>query len=516
MDLEEQNKVRELCVKNAEDLVAAARALEGRGVDHVRYHLGVLALEEIGKATLLNTKFAIARHGDPELRPKVVLDDHVKKLFWALWGPAFGHQVLTREQMESYRGLASTIHQNRLDYLYVDPGKPVAPQDKLRPEDADNIVNLAEAAAGMERHGGTLTLDPERAALAEWFIAATDDPAKRGYIMSQESMEKMVELGGVPKWMAWLRSSFDEMEAKSQALTEQEMNRALPTGAEGLEPKWRFKVRLYSESHSIRPKFISEWNKISKYILLQAGGRRDELVCLLTVPKAVAFDQMLDAGWDMSRKLVAALNIGSNGFFWWDVPKEHHFFYDEIRDVETDNLVRAEVHETLRIDWGNQALKVEKLAPIRLLMSYMAKVHRTPMEAAFDFYMHGLALIAKSDLHVRFETNAFEQFFKAFKSSLFTAGDWNGKGDLKAAADRGIGYEVEELERCLLLGSAVEQAKAAVPGITLQDVVWMKNFCDLYLLILAMREVDLTVGDELETDVARPDGGSGAPPDTKA
>jgi hypothetical protein len=44
----------------------------------------------------------------------------------------------------------------------------------------------------------------------------------------------------------------------------------------------------------------------------------------------------------------------------------------------------------------------------------------------------------------------------------------------------------------------------------------MKNFCDLYLLILAMREVGLTVGDELETDVARPDGGSGAPPDTEA
>jgi len=166
---------------------------------------------------------------------------------------------------------------------------------------------------------------------------------------------------------------------------------------------------------------------------------------------------------------------------------------EEIRDLESDKEVMAEVHPRLKMDWGNQALKVESLRPIRIVMSYMAKVRGTPKESPFNFYMHGLALLGKNDLHIQFETNAFEQFFKAFKSALFTSGDWNGEEDLKTAADRGMGNEIENLERCLQLGAKIEATKARIPDITLEDVMWIKRFCDLYFIILAMRQVGFKI-----------------------
>ena len=327
MTVEDQNRIRNICLKNAEDLVASAKVLQGNGVDHICYHLAVLALEEIGKTLLLQTQFAIAEHGDPEDHPTVVLDEHVKKLFWALWGPAFGREVLTKDHFESYRGLAKTIHQNRLDYLYVDPTKPVAPQDKLKAGEAENMINFAEAVIGMEKASGAIKFDESRAGLIRWLLAATNDPTKRGFITGQESMEKMAELGSVPKWLEWLREYFENQEAEALALTERELSRLPPTGFEAAEPKWRFKVRLYSESHSIRPQFLKEWNKISKYMLLYAGGRRDELVCHFILPKATSIDKLLDHGLEVSRVFVTALNIGAGGFFWWYVPKEHFFFY---------------------------------------------------------------------------------------------------------------------------------------------------------------------------------------------
>lgn len=494
MNVEEQNLIRDICLKNAEDLVTSAKALQGRSVEHVCYHLAVLALEEIGKITLLQTKFAIAEHGDPEAHPKVVTDDHVKKLFWALWGPAFGRDVLTKEQMESYRGLATTIHQNRLDYLYVDPDKPVPPQNKMRAGDAENMINFADAAVQIEKASGRIKFDENRAELIRWLLEATDDPARRGYITGQESMEKMAELGSAPKWVEWLRGYFEQREAEALALTEKELNRDLPTGAEGQEPKWRIKVRIYSESHSIRPAFLAEWNKISKYMLLYAGNRKDEIVCHFVLPKSLSVERLLDAGFEMSLTLVTALNVGATGFFWWHVPKEHHFFYEEMTDLETNKEVRSEVHPLLKIDWGKQALKTDRLSHIRVVMSYMAKVRGTPREAPFGFYQHGLALIAKSDLHIRFETNAFEQFFKAFKSALYTGGDWDGEADLLEAAQRGLGYEGQEIEnltRYIALGIQAENTKAGVPEITLQDVAGMKGFCDLYFLILSMRRFGL-------------------------
>src|ERR1700733_7478085 len=91
-------RAREACVSNAGDLVNAARLLLDQGMDHISYHLATLALEEIGKITLLSVRFARETIGERKTFSKTIIHDHIKKLFWVFWGPLFEREALTKNQ----------------------------------------------------------------------------------------------------------------------------------------------------------------------------------------------------------------------------------------------------------------------------------------------------------------------------------------------------------------------------------------------------------------------------------
>ena len=49
---------RNACLQNADDLIIAAKLLQNKHLQHIQYHLSVLALEEIGKAEIIGMTFA--------------------------------------------------------------------------------------------------------------------------------------------------------------------------------------------------------------------------------------------------------------------------------------------------------------------------------------------------------------------------------------------------------------------------------------------------------------------------
>jgi len=59
-------------------------------------------LEEIGKATLIGMQTVPFRQNGSQSTLEKAGDDHVRKLFWALWGPSFGKKTITSGQIESY------------------------------------------------------------------------------------------------------------------------------------------------------------------------------------------------------------------------------------------------------------------------------------------------------------------------------------------------------------------------------------------------------------------------------
>jgi AbiV family abortive infection protein len=80
----------EACLQNADNLIAAAKASAVPGSYHIVFHLATMALEEIGKSSMIFIDAIDHKPvGDDEetKMPLKWIDDHERNLFWAIWLP---------------------------------------------------------------------------------------------------------------------------------------------------------------------------------------------------------------------------------------------------------------------------------------------------------------------------------------------------------------------------------------------------------------------------------------------
>jgi hypothetical protein len=119
-------------------------------------------LEEIGRSTLLVMRELAVRRGDGR-RLEREREDHVRKLFWALWGPSFGREVISGAQSEEFQGLVREVHETRKRGLYFDPDS-APPREAISADEAENMLKLDEARLGMARNVKWVPPDKERAA----------------------------------------------------------------------------------------------------------------------------------------------------------------------------------------------------------------------------------------------------------------------------------------------------------------------------------------------------------------
>src|SRR5687768_1122613 len=98
---EETAKVAiDACHQNARDLLRAARLLhEQEKLYHVAFHLSVLALEEIGKGGLILSGYHVGQYKEAPAWLDRHAHDHVKKLFWAIFGPGSDRELITTQYM---------------------------------------------------------------------------------------------------------------------------------------------------------------------------------------------------------------------------------------------------------------------------------------------------------------------------------------------------------------------------------------------------------------------------------
>ena len=82
-------------------------------------------------------------------------EDHVRKLFWALWARRFGREVISGVQIEEFQGLAREVHETRKRGIYFDPeAGPL--RDAISGDEAENMLRLVGGAAwdGTQRQVG--------------------------------------------------------------------------------------------------------------------------------------------------------------------------------------------------------------------------------------------------------------------------------------------------------------------------------------------------------------------------
>jgi len=495
------------CLASAETFLNAAREVRKPGQDHVAYHLAVMALEEIGKASMIlmsSARESILGESeeaeDESLRRADWLEDHERKLFWAMWVPSFGFGRITADQIREYRSLARSIHATRLATLYFDPSYPKAQED-LSKQELDSLFSLAEVRLNMERLNEFQDLDITARQNAEWFYKAIDDPQLKMFVLSQDSLSKLTELGGDAKaWMIWLRGQIEEMNRASEQLLQQELQRTEPGEEEGNKSKWEMKIRLRSWSHSIRPGPLNPWNKGSKWIKLFPTADKNELLVQFTLQKKIPIEGLWHGGWHVSYLFVISLNIGTCGYFWWYLPTFVSRFYEEIVDLEVESRLQIEGNLRLVVSWGHQALKEPQLNNVAVVFGHVARLAPN-QRIAYDRYFRGLSLLAKNDMFCQFEERILVEFSESFRAGLEAYGDWDGATETFAAAVEKIlgefwggGGPSDDMRGLLHLAAEVVNKKLPSRPITLEEVVKLKIYCDLYFLTRARRDFQKQAG----------------------
>jgi AbiV family abortive infection protein len=486
------------CLANAGDLLRGAHALVDRELPRLAYHLAVLALEEIGKASIFGMHSVSARHGR-ELPPFIAeaAGSHVRKLFWAIWGPSLGQERITVDQIEANRGLAQRLHERRLQTLYVDASAEdglSVPTGTITDEESRSLIRMVEARLEIEKaydhESGPSAAAQEQ---SEWLFQATEDPERRALIMGARSMDRLKELGSVAGWIAWLRETFEKHDTEMREAIEREMRRA-PDDPAIARDKWIVTVRLYTESNSIRQKPLNDWNSGIRWIKLRAvSGKKDQLLVDFHVTSETTLDHLWRGGLHISRLFVMALNVGTLGYFWFhpslDDPSQSGRYYDRVVDLDTNTEVRAKRDPPLRLDFGQRrrVLDERMLRNVLLCTAILVRLHGQRERDVCERYLEGMAHIAKSDIQMSFEPQGVLSFYLCIRTAMAAYGDWDESGPFPPELRRFVQdalptFETADLEKLIAVGEAMTDGQGIPHPLTMNDVGLMKILCDAYLI----------------------------------
>src|SRR5208337_259694 len=392
------------CIEHARSLVDSARAVQAAGHPNVAFHLAVLALEELGRRELIGLQSITNTRAVPPAWVQKHTQDHIKKLFWCFFGGRFFADRLTKDRLESLENYAERIHAKRLAGLYVDQeGDSLSiPAEAIDAEEADNLINLAAARLEMAASEKLREQIPqEDIDLQTWFLTVTDDREKQRAILSSASLQKLAELKDAGAWVRWLKEEFDRTEAEARAAAQAELQRGKALPAEGTRDKWKIRIRLYSQSHMVRPKALTAWNKRVDWIkLLPAPEKKDQLLVEFILADNIPVEALWYFGWGVARHFVAALNIGTMGYWWWRMPQHINRFYESLQDLDTKRTMGLDRVPSLKVDWGaNRVLSEEDLNRVTACFVTMPRPDETERHRPYNFYIGGLTFLSLNDVH---------------------------------------------------------------------------------------------------------------------
>jgi len=389
------------CLEHAQSLLSSAGAVLGAGHPNIAYHLAALALEELGRRHLLGIRKLSSTQPVPPAWPEKHAHNHVQKLFWCFFGGRLTEQQLTASGLSEMRDLARHIHSKRLLGLYVDESEDglAVPSEAIDADETKNLISLGENFLAQARWEQPIApISPEIVELQTWFLTASEDPLKRQVIFSEPSLAKLAELGNTKAWGLWHKAEFQRAEAEAAALTEAELDKSRLPGGDDPKTKWKVRVRIETQSHSIRPKVLTAWNEHIPWIQLSTSSK-NQLLVDVNMLEGTPLDRLWYAAWGMSRRFVVALNIATLGFWWWRMPRDVGRFYDHITDVELGRKLEIDRTPILLVDWGqNRTLSEADIQRLKEVFAVLP-MPQSPGSEAYDFYVGGLTFLSLNEIH---------------------------------------------------------------------------------------------------------------------
>lgn len=476
--------IRTLCLVNAAELIeASAKLLESNAHPHISYHLSLLALEEIGKGCMVAARAIVGNNLDSGWMDKW-LSNHRRKLQWAVWSPM---NRIDPADFEDARKFAESVHARRLASLYVDVDADIADlpaKNNVTVEDATSLLALARSRLALDEASGGPSGEVDDT--LKWYLATIDDPAASKRLFSKPFLDKYAELDGDTRaWAQWASAEFDRLDAESATILEAELTRPV-SSAKGGKPRWQGQSVIYTPSHSIRPKVLNYWNDRIDMVKLLWTDKKDQFLLEITMPDSVGVKEINARSVSLAKLIVACLNIGSLGYFWFQPPGFQHEVFRQFRDLENSgSSVRFEQPGSF---WGNGravALEERHMQHATECMMAYAPMPRREAEPIFRPYLDGLAFIAKSDVYYSMEELARASFVSALAGALMQFGDWDGQ-DNTFEAQLNTAFEpfMPDSEHRKIVFEALK-AKPTNTNSSLENLRTAKHVTDLYLVHIA-------------------------------
>lgn len=420
---------RTLCLDHAQGFLDAAERVGPCDFPHIVYHLGLLALEEVGKASMIGCQLATGETVENGWIDKA-LESHRRKLQWAIWTP-IGR--IDPKDFEAAREFSERAHAMRLASLYVDARAELTdlpPTDVVRCEDAERILELARARLEYERAHGVP--DPSAQSNDEtlrWFLETMADPGKSLQLLSKSFVDRYQSFDNDARaWIVWARTELDRLEEEARAQLLAELNKPAASITRS-KPKWRLNTTVYTPSHSLRPKVLQRWNAKIGTAQFRWSGKKDRFTLQLMLHDSVPLTALDGRAVHLAKLVVACLNIGSIGYFWFERPGFERHMFSEIHDLENDCRLEFAPGASF---WGDQravALSDEHIDHAIRCMKAFLPLAEADAEPIFRPYYDGLALISKSDRFYSFDELARRAFVASLAGAFARYAGWDGKDD---------------------------------------------------------------------------------------
>ena len=406
------------------------------------------------------------------------LSDHSRKLWWALWIP-FGK--IDPADFYEAKVIAERLHARRLAGLYVDPSAgAVLPSEAVSFADAQSVIDLTRSFLDAVDEP---EVDAQPPAILEWFLQTLDDPESMRQLFSAPFLTKYEELGGnVTRWAEWAKGEFDRFAAEADAAMRREFARQ-PGPESGEQPKWQVRARVYTVSHAVRPKVLSYWNDRIDIVKFIPTAKKDEFLLQLTLTDAVVMSELYGSALGMTKMVLAFLSIGSIGYFWFEKPDFTKRIFEEVKDL---NELKFKLEIGPRFSFWNNgravALTEQHLQHTIECMSTFIPMGEDAAEPIFWPYFQGLALIAKSDVHISTEEQARVAFVSCLRAALRHFGAWDGvEASFREAFDRAFQPIITDAEHRAIAFAALDPVSGTARPIT-ERIITAKHLADLFLI----------------------------------
>lgn len=479
------------CINHARALLDSAKATQQIGHPNIAYHLAILALEELGRRELIGLQSVADNNATPQPWMQKHTQDHVKKLFWCFFGANFFSEPFTKDKFTSMQEFAKHLHERRLAGLYVDydvDGLTV-PSEAVLSEDATRIIDLAAARLGMaESEKLRESIPRDEQDRQSWFLAICEDPEKKKAVFSRQSLDKLSELKDAGKWVEWLKAEFDRADRTSLEMLQHELERSRQLPDQKTKDKWKIRIRIFTQSHSIRPKALTNWNSTVDWIkLIPVSGKKNQLIVEFILGDNIPVEALWFFGWGLARHFVTALNIGTMGFWWWHLPEDVDKYYETIEDLERKQAIRLSRSPSLVIDWGkNRVLTETDLGHVSACFAAMPSPSQQEKHPPFGYYLSGITLLSANDVHWQCELMIFGNFFESLRQLMLQSAHWKEGEPLTPVIMHFLDElfpSFDERDRFQDIFAAYESGSPSPElKVTLREVSFMKLFCDSFFL----------------------------------